>query len=431
MSATSLACMQIQGGVPLRGTIPIYGAKNAALPLMVLSLLTDQEIRLDSMPFLEDIKTMGKLLTNLGTQITHTHKSYGLTTPQVLSSKASYDFVRRMRASIMVLGALVGRMGQAQVSLPGGCAIGVRPINYHLEGLQALGVQVELEHGYIVAKAPHSGIPGGVYTFPKPSLTGTLNLLFAAVLAKGASRIENVAMEPEIGNVIEALIKMGACIQGQGTSCLEIEGKAMLGGAQQTILPDRIEMGTFMIAAAMTGGKILLDNADLSLLPTEMALLRSIGMEIEEPSDGLIRVVSQGELSPFSAKTAPYPGFATDLQAQFMALATLLPGRSVIRETIWENRFMHVAELVRMGALITLEGDCAIIQGRTGLMGAQVMATDLRASVALILAGLAAHGTTTVRRIYHLDRGYERIEERLSACGARMMRLDKEPTQDI
>ena len=427
--SVEMECLHILGGVPLKGSLRINGAKNGALPLMVASLLTDTPLVLEKIPLVADIYSMKDLLESLGTSIEQVDNTLTLHTKDILSFRASYERVRKMRASIVVLGALLARHGKAEVSLPGGCAIGVRPINFHLDGFRALGVDLEIHQGYVMAQVPSRGLPGGRYAFPKESMTGTQNLLFAAVLAKGESCLMNASHEPEITDLITCLQKMGAVIEGKGTSTLLIQGRPSLSGTQHAVLPDRIEMGTFMVAAAMTKGDLVLEGASLDLLPGVLSVLRNSGATIEDLGDNRVRVFSTTRPRPFELQTEPFPGFPTDLQAQFMALATLAEGDSSITETIWENRFMHVAELVRMGADIKIQGHTAWVKGRPHLTGAPVMATDLRASVGLVLAGLAAEGETTVRRIYHLDRGYEQIEERLKKCGARINRLTSEPQE--
>jgi UDP-N-acetylglucosamine 1-carboxyvinyltransferase len=427
--SVEMECLHILGGVPLKGSLRINGAKKGALPLMVASLLTDTPLVLDKIPLVADIYSMKDLLESLGTSIEQVDNTLTLHTKDILSFRASYERVRKMRASIVVLGALLARHGKAEVSLPGGCAIGVRPINFHLDGLRALGVDLDIHQGYVMAQLPSRGLPGGRYAFPKESMTGTQNLLFAAVLAKGESCLMNASHEPEITDLITCLQKMGAVIEGKGTSTLLIQGRPSLSGTQHAVLPDRIEMGTFMVAAAMTKGDLVLEGASLDLLPGVLSVLRNSGATIEDLGDNRVRVFSTTRPRPFELQTEPFPGFPTDLQAQFMALATLAEGGSSITETIWENRFMHVAELVRMGADIKIQGHTAWVKGRPHLTGAPVMATDLRASVGLVLAGLAAEGETTVRRIYHLDRGYEQIEERLKKCGARINRLTSEPQE--
>jgi UDP-N-acetylglucosamine 1-carboxyvinyltransferase len=415
--------IKILGGQSLKGSIPISGAKNAALPLMVLGLLTDEPLVLEGIPNVTDTHSMRHILEGIGTSVQHFSKRFVLQTHQATSLHASYDDVRKMRASFLVLGAMLGRFGLGQVSLPGGCVIGVRPINYHLEGFKALGAHIDTSNGDIIAKAPGGRLPGGHYTFPKPTVTGSQNVIFAAVLAKGESRLDHVAIEPEITDVITCLQKMGAKIEGKGTSTLHIQGVDALSGAQHSVLPDRIEMGTYMVAAALTRGDLIIEGGDLSLLPHVVECLEQSGSTITELGHNRIRIQAHDRPRPFHLSTAPYPGFPTDLQAQFMTLAALADGESTIMENIWENRFMHVAELARMGASITLDHHCATIQGKPHLTGAHVMATDLRASVGLVLAALVAQGETTIHRIYHLDRGYEVLERKLQNCGAIIHRI--------
>jgi len=412
--------IRIVGGQKLNGTIAISGAKNAALPLMVLGLLTDKPLVLSRMPLVKDTHTLQRILSHIGANICTSEINHTMTlqTHNAQSMMASHEDVRQMRASFLVLGGMLGRFGSASVSLPGGCAIGLRPVNYHLEGLKALGASVDLCTGYVEARAPAQGLPGGRYAFPVSTVTGTINVLLAAVLAKGESVLDNVAQEPEVTDVVHCLQAMGADIHGQGTSQLRTQGVSQLNGACHNIMADRIEMGTYMVAAALTQGDLLLEGGNESLLPRVIPLLRSIGVSVVSQGPESIRVMSSGNLGSFHESTEPYPGFPTDLQSQFMVLATKAMGTSTITENIWENRFMHVAELVRMGASIAIDQRTATIQGGTPLMGAHVMATDLRASVGLVLAGLVAQGETVVHRIYHLDRGYENLEGKLRACGA-------------
>jgi UDP-N-acetylglucosamine 1-carboxyvinyltransferase len=425
-----MECIQVHGGIPLRGKLEICGAKNAALPLMVAGLLTDQVLQLDNVPKVSDIATLRTLLEVLGTTVHDSPSGYRLQTLSSLVWRAPYDLVRRMRASILTLGAMLGRFGHGEVSLPGGCAIGVRPLDFHLDGMRALGASVDVEHGYIVAKAPGGRLPGGRYVFPKVSVTGTQNLIFAAVLARGESCLVGAAVEPEIADLIACLQAMGACIEGAGTPTLRIQGCQSLGGACHKVMPDRIEMGTFMVAAAITQGDLVLSGGDLAALPTVVSVLAQSGALVQELDGGDIRVRMQGRPQPFSLVTQPYPGFPTDLQAQFMALAALADGTSSITETIYENRYMHVAELARMGAIIHMDGHHAHVHGQSQLAGAHVMATDLRASVSLVLAALAAQGETIIHRPYHLDRGYERLEQRLAACGAKIARIPTPTPQE-
>lgn len=418
--------ISIRGGICLEGDIQISGAKNAALPLMAASLLTDKTLELVNVPELSDIVSMSELLFQLGVAI-DTHKNSDnnkmrLCAKNLLSTTAPYDIVRKMRASVLVLGPLVARAGNAHVSLPGGCAIGIRPIDLHLKGLEALGATITLEDGYVHARAP-KGLTGTSFTFPVVSVTGTENLLMAATLAKGQTRLINVAREPEVGDLAHCLNGMGAKISGIGSDTLTIEGVDALGGTTHHVIPDRIEAGTYAIAAALTGGKLCLKGARLDLIPTVASLLQQAGVILEEQEDSLTVKAPKGSLQGVDVMTEPFPGFATDLQAQWMALMSLAEGASMITETIWENRFMHVPELGRMGANITVHGSSALVRGTKKLKGAPVMATDLRASVSLVLAGLVAEGETLINRVYHLDRGYERVEEKLRACGADIERV--------
>ena len=424
--------IQITGGQKLNGTIPISGAKNAALPLLIASLLTGDRLTLKNVPNLADVNLLVRILRNHGVDLavdgkrtgpsSHLGETFHLTARDIVDTTAPYEMVSRMRASFWVLGPLIARMGVAKVSLPGGCAIGTRPVDLHLSGLKALGAEIDIEAGYVLARAP-KGLRGAHIIFPKVSVGATHNVLLAAALAKGESLIENAAREPEIGDVAECLVKMGAKIDGIGTSILRVQGRDRLEGAVHTVLPDRIETGTFAMAVAATGGDVLLEGARMVHLRSALDVLAETGTSLEETSAG-IRVVRNGAgISPVSVETQPFPGFPTDLQAQLMALVTRASGTSVIRETIFENRFMHVQELARLGADIHLHGDTATIKGVKGLTGAQVMATDLRASVSLVIAGLMAEGTTTINRVYHLDRGFEQLEQKLTRCGAQVERI--------
>lgn len=416
----------IRGGATLKGTIKISGAKNAALPLMAACLLTDKPLILTNMPDLSDITSMTELLSQLGVGITNEKdpkdQRMSLCAKDILSTTAPYEVVRKMRASVLVLGPLVARAGEAHVSLPGGCTIGVRPIDLHLKGLEALGATITLADGYVHAKAPH-GLTGTSFTFPIVSVTGTENLLMAATLARGQTRLINVAREPEIGDLVHCLNAMGAKISGAGTDTLIIDGVESLGGATHRVIADRIEAGTFAMAAAMTGGCLHLVGAHLEHIPTVASLLEQAGVRLEKDENTLVVTAPRDRLQGVDVMTEPFPGFATDLQAQWMALMSLAEGASMITETIWENRFMHVPELCRMGANITVHGSSALVRGTKKLKGAPVMATDLRASVSLVLAGLVAEGETIISRVYHLDRGYERVEEKLRACGADIERV--------
>lgn len=415
--------IRICGGKTLKGEIEISGAKNSALPLIAATLLADQAVTLENVPALADIASMSELLRQLGTEI-HSDlpkNKMQFKTPTISSFVAPYDIVRKMRASILVLGPLVARCGQAKVSLPGGCAIGTRPVDIHLNGLRALGAEIEILEGYIVAKAP-KGLTGTDITMPLVSVTATENLMMAATLAKGQTRLINVAREPEIIDLANCLNSMGAKIQGAGTDTITIDGVSSLTGTTYRVVADRIETGTFAIAAAITGGDILLKGTSLDLIPSFSAQLQKAGTILEQAGSD-IHVRAPNGIQGVDVMTEPFPGFATDLQAQMMALMTICQGASMITETIFENRFMHVPELCRMGANITVHGSSALIRGVAKLRGAPVMATDLRASVSLVLAGLAAEGETIINRVYHLDRGYERIEEKLNACGASIERL--------
>jgi UDP-N-acetylglucosamine 1-carboxyvinyltransferase len=424
--------IRVRGGNKLNGVIPISGAKNAALPLMIASILTGERLTLTNVPRLRDVRLLAQILNNHGIDVTIAGKRSGqkvgygrtmhLDASDIADTTAPYELVSQMRASFWVLGPLLARMGQARVSLPGGCAIGTRPVDLHLMGLEALGADITLDRGYVVASAPN-GLSGAEIDFPKVSVGATHNVLMASVLAKGTTVLNNVAMEPEIGDVANCLVAMGAKIDGIGTSRLEIEGVDALHGATHSVLPDRIETGTYAMAVAMTGGDVLLEGARPELLQSALDVLEEAGAKITTETAG-IRVTRNGNgLRSVDVETAPFPDFPTDLQAQLMAVMTRADGVSKIRETIFENRFMHVPELARMGADIALDGDTAIVTGQSHLNGAPVMATDLRASVSLIIAGLAAEGETEVSRVYHLDRGFERIEEKLSACGAQIERI--------
>ena len=424
--------IRIIGGERLKGTIPISGAKNAALPLMIASLLTRETLTLKNVPRLADVTLLGRILGNHGVDITVVGKKAGQSTidgqtfklkaAEIVDTTAPYEMVSRMRASFWVLAPILARCGEAKISLPGGCAIGIRPVDLHLSALEALGADIELEGGYVIAKAP-KGLTGARIALSKVSVGATHNALMAAVLARGDTVIENAAREPEVADLASCLKKMGAKIGGIGSSTLQVQGVESLHGAEHTVLPDRIETGTYAMAAAMTGGEVILQNTRADLLESALALLRSSGVEIEETPSGLRVARNGGGLRPVAVDTEPFPGFPTDLQAQLIALMCMAQGTSTVRETIFENRFMHVQELARLGARIDLKGDTAMVTGVKGLTGAQVMATDLRASVSLIIAGLAAQGETMIGRVYHLDRGFERIEEKLRHCGAHIERL--------
>jgi UDP-N-acetylglucosamine 1-carboxyvinyltransferase len=421
--------IRIAGGRRLKGQIPISGAKNAALPLMAACLLSEQALTLTNVPNLADVVYMADVLRQLGAGVawqmsgaTSLGGTIELRAPRRPQSLATYDAVRKMRASFLVLGPLVARIREAMVSLPGGCAIGARPVDLHLKGLAAMGAEIELTGGYVLARAPN-GLKGAEFVFPSVSVGATENLMMAASLAKGTTVLQNAAREPEIGDLGQCLIAMGAKISGLGTSTIVIDGVRELGPATHSVLPDRIETGTYAIAAAIAGGEVELTGTTAALVGALIPLLRRAGAQVDETSLGF-RVARNGTgIKAADVATEPFPGFPTDLQAQYMALMTVAEGTSHIRETIFENRFMHVPELLRMGADIKVEGDTAIVTGHNRLKGAPVMATDLRASVSLVLAGLAAEGETIVNRVYHLDRGFERIEDKLKACGADIERL--------
>ncbi len=424
--------IQIRGGARLEGVIPISGAKNAALPLMIASLTTDQTLTLENLPRLADVSQMARILGNHGVDYSIDGKRVAeeaasgqtahLRARTIVDTTAPYELVSRMRASFWVIAPLLARMGQARVSLPGGCAIGTRPVDLLLMALEKLGAAIEIDGGYAVAKAP-KGLAGAEIAFPKVTVGGTHVAMMAAATAHGATLISNAAREPEVVDLADCLNKMGARIRGAGTSKIEIHGVPRLNGAHHRVLPDRIEAGTYATAAAMTGGDILLEGVSEDLLQTAFDALEKTGVSVSSDNRG-VRVRRNGAgIEAVDITTAPFPGFPTDLQAQFTALMTRAQGTSRITETIFENRFMHVQELARLGAHIKLEGDTAIVEGVERLRGAPVMATDLRASVSLVIAGLAAEGETIVNRVYHLDRGFERLEEKLGACGADITRI--------
>ena len=414
--------IRIRGGATLRGTIAISGAKNAALPLMAASLLTDQPLVLANIPGLVDIKTMADLLAAHGVAVSGPSDSeLTLTADNITNTTADYELVRRMRASVLVLGPLLVRFGRARVSLPGGCAIGTRPVDLHLAGLQAMGADIDIVDGYVEAQAPN-GLTGANIRLAKVSVGATENLMMAAALADGETVLENAATEPEIVDLGQCLGVMGADLEGLGTNRIVIQGQSTLGGGRHTVLPDRIEAGTFAMAAAATGGEVTLAGIGLDVLGATAGVMEQAGVELAATDAGIL-VRRPGRLSAVDVATAPYPGFPTDMQAQLMALVATADGTSVIAETIFENRFMHVPELQRMGAEISVDGNRAEVTGVQTLRGAQVMATDLRASVSLVVAGLIAQGDTMVNRVYHLDRGYERLVEKLAACGADIARV--------
>ena len=412
----------IEGGVSLKGQIHCGGAKNAALPLLAATLLTDKECLLENVPQLRDVYTIAELLAKLGSRVDFQPGGcVGVCTPRLSAHQAPYELVRTMRASVLVLGPLLARAGKAKVSLPGGCAIGARPINLHLKGLQKLGAKIQLEEGYIIAEA--SRLKGADITLDIPTVTGTENLMMAAVLAEGRTVIENAAREPEVSDLARMLNKMGAKIQGAGSYHMVIDGVNSLGGVRHRILPDRIEAGTLLLAAAITRGQVRVSACNPGHLTPVIDKLREAGVEVREGADSISVSTPNGHWRAVSVTTAAYPGFPTDMQAQWMAFMSLAQGASVISETVFENRFMHVLELDRMGADITIDGHSAIVRGVSHLSGAPVMATDLRASASLILAGLAARGRSEVSRIYHLDRGYEHLEEKLARLGAKIKRV--------
>jgi len=417
--------IRIRGGKPLKGKIHISGAKNAALPLLAACLLTDETLTLGNVPHLADIVTMSKLLGQMGVDIglngLNASRTMELKAANITDTTAPYELVRKMRASILVLGPLLARAGEARVSLPGGCAIGSRPVDLHIGALQKLGAEISLDNGYVHARAPE-GLRGGEIVFPMVTVTGTENAMMAATLAKGETRIVNAAREPEVVDLANCLVAMGAQIEGIGSDRMVITGRDKLHAARHDVVPDRIEAGTFAMAAAITDGEAELIGARLEHLNSVSIILAEAGVSMTETSQGLL-VRRAHELCGTDVMTEPYPGFPTDLQAQMMALMCVANGASMITETIFENRFMHVPELKRMGANITVHNSSALVRGVPYLTGAPVMATDLRASVSLALAGLAAQGETTLNRIYHLDRGYERLEEKLAACGADIERI--------
>jgi UDP-N-acetylglucosamine 1-carboxyvinyltransferase len=424
--------IRIRGGNRLNGTIPISGAKNAALPLMIVSLLTPGTLTLSNVPRLADVRLLQRILQNHGIDIMVAGKRAGqngmmgdvmqLTAREIVDTTAPYDLVSKMRASFWVLGPLLARCGEAKVSLPGGCAIGTRPVDMHLMAMEKLGAEIVIENGYVIAKAK-KGLKGAHIAFDKVSVGATHAALMAAVMADGDTIIENAASEPEIGDVAECLVKMGAKIEGIHSSTLRIKGVASLQGADHSVIPDRIETGTYAMCAGMAGGDVILKDANAGHLSAVIDVLRHAGVGVDATNEG-IRIHRNGHaLQPLKVDTQPFPGFPTDCQAQLMALMTMASGTSLIRETIFENRFMHVQELARLGADIHLHGDTAEVRGVKKLTGAPVMATDLRASVSLVIAGLAAEGETTINRVYHLDRGFETLEEKLQACGADVTRI--------
>jgi len=424
--------IKVVGGAELNGVIPISGAKNAALPLMIASLLTDETLTLSNVPRLRDVAQLMQILSNHGVDYSVNGKRSGqddlagqtlnLTAREIVDTTAPYELVSKMRASFWVIGPLVARSHEARVSLPGGCAIGTRPVDFFIDGLAALGAEIEIDGGYVIVKAP-GGLKGARVEFPKVSVGATHTIMMAATLANGETEIVNAAREPEVVDLAKCLKAMGAKIEGEGTSTIRIQGVPRLHGAHHAVVPDRIETGTYAMAVAMTGGDVLLQGARSDLLETALETLRQTGADITQTAEG-IKVYRNGNgIQPVDITTEPFPGFPTDLQAQFMALMTKAGGTSRITETIFENRFMHVQELARLGAQIHVDGRTAMIEGVSTLRGAPVMATDLRASVSLVIAGLAAEGETTVSRVYHLDRGFERLEDKLTRCGAKIERI--------
>jgi len=409
-------------GLRLKGKVRISGAKNAVLPAIAAGLLTSEEIRLRNIPRVKDVHSILTLIHDLGGEYSLRDDSVSLRVAKLVSDEASYELVRAMRASILVLGPLIARFGRATVAQPGGCAIGSRPVDLHIAGLEKLGAKISLEHGYIQAQADR--LRGATIEFEKKTVTGTENLLMAAALAKGETILKNCAVEPEVGDLAVLLNKMGAKIEGIGEETLRIQGVKELGGAEHEIIPDRIETGTFLVAGALTGGDIVLTNVEPGHVQTVIEKLRFSGAVIEEEGPGALRVRGDGEIKAQDITTSPYPGFPTDMQAQFTVLMTQAQGTSIITETIFDRRFSHVTELVRLGASIEVQGDKAVVRGKTPLSGAEVTATDLRASACLVLAGLVAGGETILAEIEHLDRGYERIEEKLRGLGASIERFE-------
>jgi UDP-N-acetylglucosamine 1-carboxyvinyltransferase len=425
--------IRITGGRPLNGRIAISGAKNAALPLMIASLLTEDTLVLENVPNLSDVRMLKRILGNHGVDVTVAGKRAGdkghggdtlkIAAPTIVDTCAPYELVSQMRASFWVVAPLTARMGEARVSLPGGCAIGTRPVDLLIMALERLGARVEIDGGYCVVRAPGDGLKGAEIHFPKVTVGGTHTALMAATMADGTTVLHNAAQEPEIVDLAECLTKMGARIRGAGTPVIEIDGVARLGGARHRVVPDRIETGTYAMAVAMTGGDVLLEGARAHHLQAALDVLVATGSTVSDTREGIRVSRNGGEIAPVSVVTNPFPGFPTDLQAQFMALMTRAKGSARITETIFDNRFMHVQELARLGARIRLEGDTAIVDGVDRLTGAPVMATDLRASVSLVIAALAADGETTINRVYHLDRGFESLETKLIGCGADILRV--------
>jgi len=411
----------IEGGVPLAGEIAVSGAKNATLPILTAALLTAEPLTVSNVPHLRDVTTMLNLLAQMGVAVSMDERlGVELSAARIADPVASYELVKTMRASVLVLGPLTARCGEARVSLPGGCAIGLRPVDQHLKGLQAMGAEVAMEHGYITVRAKR--LQGARICMDLVTVTGTENIMMAATLAEGTTVIENAAREPEVVDLAQCLNAMGARVRGAGSDVITIEGTDRLHGARYRVMPDRIETGTFLVAAAASGGSVRLTEARPDVLDAVLEKLRETGVRVTTGPDW-IALETNGALSAVNVRTAPYPAFPTDMQAQFMVLDSIARGTALVTETVFENRFMHVQELKRLGADIEVEGNTAVVKGVAHLDGATVMATDLRASASLVLAGLVARGTTTVDRVYHLDRGYERIEEKLSRLGARIRRV--------
>jgi UDP-N-acetylglucosamine 1-carboxyvinyltransferase len=417
----------IEGGTRLQGSVRISGAKNSALPAMAAALLTSEPVHLKNIPRVRDIITMGRLLAHMSVHVQMPDvppTDLTIQAERISDAEAPYELVRTMRASILTLGPLVGRLGYARVSLPGGCAIGARPVDMHLKALEQMGAVISTEHGYVAASVRGGArLPGGHVMFEKITVTGTENILMAAVLADGETLIENAALEPEVTDLVDLLVKMGAQIEGGGTASLRVRGVRKLGGANHSIIPDRIEAGTFLVASAITAGAVEITDCAPQHLTSLIAKLRETGVDIQQPDDQTLRVCGARKLVAADVRTEEYPGFATDMQAQFMALATQADGASIITETIFENRFMHASEMIRMGANISIDGRQALVRGPTTLQGSSVIASDLRASASLVLAALVAQGESYVDRVYHIDRGYERIEEKLSRLGAHIERI--------
>ncbi len=411
----------IQGGIPLSGEVRISGAKNAALPILCAALLTEEPLRIGNVPHLRDVTTMLELLNQMGAEVSvNDRMEVEIAARKLHNLEAPYELVKTMRAAILVLGPMLARCGQARVSLPGGCAIGSRPVDLHIKGLQAMGAEIEIEHGYILARAER--LKGARIFMDTVTVTGTENLMMAATLAEGSTMLENAAREPEVVDLANCLIAMGAKIEGAGSDVITVHGVDRLHGAAYRVMPDRIEAGTFLVAVAATGGKVLLKDVRPDILDAVLEKLREVGARIECGAD-TISLEMDGPLKSVNVRTAPYPAFPTDMQAQFMALNAVANGAATVTETIFENRFMHVQELQRLGANIETEGNTAVVRGVATLSGATVMATDLRASASLVVAGLIAQGETSIERIYHIDRGYECIEEKLSQLGARIKRV--------